>query len=461
MKRIKTRRKAARAPRRRPAGSGASPGRTRSGGGRKRATTAAGRTRGGQAGRKKVRKGARKVRGKTASRRRRTTARATTRNSRRRTTRRRPVARGKRASRGSKRVVTKGRRRTGQRDRRVNLALRRRHWWADLPDEQLLDLRFCDLKLRLTDGPLAPALARLDHEMERRGLRFRPHTWLSVEWFSPDGVPGIAIPFYLAHPRLARLERQQMHEVEGGNARWLQRILRHEAGHAIDTAYRLRRRKRWRQIFGPASRPYPIVYRPRTTSRSYVLHLGHWYAQSHPTEDFAETFAVWLTPNSTWRSDYAGWPAMRKLHCVDALMQETAPQRPVVRNRDVIEPLTGNRRTLRAYYREKSRYYQRTEPSRYDDLLGRVFAPREDYPHRPPAAAFIRHARPKLRRLLVRRARLHPYLVHHVMRLVIRRVRELDLCVHRPVREAERATLRLLERLLFDFLRRGRERYAL
>ena len=26
------------------------------------------------------------------------------------------------------------------------------------------------------------------------------------------------------------------------------------------------------------------------------MHLDPWYAQSHPDEDFAETFAVWLTP---------------------------------------------------------------------------------------------------------------------------------------------------------------------
>src|SRR5256885_16453644 len=79
------------------------------------------------------------------------------------------------------------------------------------------------------------------------------------------------------------------------------RILRHEAGHALDNAYRLRRRKRWRAVFGPASLPYPARYRARPGSRRYVHHLGEWYAQAHPSEDFAETFAVWLTPKSGWR----------------------------------------------------------------------------------------------------------------------------------------------------------------
>ena len=103
-------------------------------------------------------------------------------------------------------------------------------------------MRFCDLKLSIERSPLARHVRRLYADLERRGIRFRPHVWLSQEWFSPDGVPGIAVPFYLAHPRLERLERRIMREAEGGNARLLMRILRHEAGHALDNAYRLRRR---------------------------------------------------------------------------------------------------------------------------------------------------------------------------------------------------------------------------
>lgn len=333
--------------------------------------------------------------------------------------------------------------------------------WADLEDEALLDLRFCDLGLKLDDSPLVKPLERLWRELEARGLRFRPHVWLSEEWFSPDGIPGFAIPFYVAHPRLARLERRLMHEVEGGNARWLQRILRHETGHAIDNAHRLRRRKRWRQVFGPSSRRYPTSYAPRTTSRSYVLHLGHWYAQSHPAEDFAETFAVWLAPKSTWRTDYEGWPALRKLRYVDELMAEIAGTPAPVRRRSTVEPLSANRTTLREHYQRKLGYYGSPESPRYDVRLRRTFAPCARHPGRPSAATFLRQVRPQLQRLLIRRSRLHPYLVHHVMRLVIRRAEDLDLCVDKPLRVAKRDALGLLERVLFDFVRRGRERYAL
>ena len=174
-------------------------------------------------------------------------------------------------------------------------------------------MRFCDLKLRIERTPLARNVRRLYRELDKRQIKFHPHVWLSEEWFSPDGVPGIAVPFYLAHPRLERLERRMMRSVEGGSAASEMRILRHEAGHAIDTAYRLRRRKRWREVFGPASLPYPATYKARPGSRRFVQHLGEWYAQAHPCEDFAETFAVWLKPNSSWRRTYAHWPAFHKL----------------------------------------------------------------------------------------------------------------------------------------------------
>jgi len=159
--------------------------------------------------------------------------------------------------------------------------------WVRLSDEELLKKRFCDLRLSLKNTAVERHMRKLERDLRRRGIRFRPHLWLSTEWFSPDGVPGIAVPFYMAHPRLMRLERKQMAQVEGGNANWLLRILRHELAHALDNAFRLRRRKGWRRIFGKASRPYPDIYRARPASRNYVLHLGHWYAQSHPTEDFA------------------------------------------------------------------------------------------------------------------------------------------------------------------------------
>ncbi|NJN51800.1 MAG: hypothetical protein HC809_08505 [Gammaproteobacteria bacterium] len=283
-----------------------------------------------------------------------------------------------------------------------------------MDDDSLLEMRFKDLRLRISDSLVQPEIGMLYEELARREIGFRPHVWLSEEWFSPDGTPGIAIPFFVAHPRLRQLERNVMGEVEGGNSLWRLRILRHEAGHALDTAYGLRRRSDWRAMFGRASAPYPKDYTPRPTSQRHVLHLGHWYAQSHPTEDFAETFAVWLQPKARWRREYAEWPALQKLEFVDALMADVARGRPKVRDRSVVEPLSENTRTLGTYYRRKRAYYDRAN-QRYDDWLKRAFTSRRSRPHGVGAGRFVREIEPQLRRLLVRRTRMHPYIVDHAI----------------------------------------------
>ncbi len=332
--------------------------------------------------------------------------------------------------------------------------------WESLDDEALLGLRFRDLGLKLEDSLAWPAVQRLDAELERRGLRFMPHAWLAEEWFSPDGVPGIAIPFFVAHPRLRQLERRHMGEVEGGSRHWMIRILRHEAGHAIDAAYGLRRRADWRAVFGRSSEPYPREYTTRPGSRRHVLHLGHWYAQSHPTEDFAETFAVWLQPKARWRREYAGWPALAKLEYVDRLMTGIAGRPPVNRDRSRVEPLSANGRTLGAHYRRKAALYRQYDP-RYDAWLRRAFEARVERPAGVPASRFVREIEPQLRRLLVRRARLHPYLVDHAIDMLVHRTRQLDLVLRGPRRESKRRVVRLHERVVLDVLRRNRENYAL
>ncbi len=149
----------------------------------------------------------------------------------------------------------------------------------------------------------------------------------------------MAVPFYLAHPRLERLEKAQMLAVEGGEHEWCMRILRHEAGHVIDNAYKLRLREQRRRLFGSSSKPYPEFYAPRPYSKSFVLHLDPWYAQSHPDEDFAETFAVWLTPESNWKTRYAGWPAIKKLEYMDALMQSLVGKKPLLNHIEEVDPL--------------------------------------------------------------------------------------------------------------------------
>jgi hypothetical protein len=306
-----------------------------------------------------------------------------------------------------------------------------------MSDEQLLGMRFCDLKLQI-GKPLQKRIRRLYTELDKRQIGFRPHVWLSEEWFSPDGVPGIAVPFYLAHPRLERLERRMMRTVEGGSSESAMRILRHEAGHAIDTAYRLRRRKRWREVFGPASLPYPDTYRARPGSRRYVQHLGEWYAQAHPCEDFAETFAVWLKPNSSWRRTYAQWPAFHKLEFVDELLAGVRESRPPVRNREIVEPLRENTRTLADHYRRKLRRHSMYRRTVTDHLLERVFASERPMVRARRASTFFRAHATWLVNGVVRELGAERYSVEQILKIMVERAEKLRLWVRGSQRDAMR-----------------------
>lgn len=338
---------------------------------------------------------------------------------------------------------------------------RRKPAWADLRDEELLDLRMCDLGLKIEGTDLEPRIERLYQELQRRNLRFRPHCWLSQEWFSPDGIPGIAIPFYLAHPRLMKLEKRQMFEVEGGTHDWCMRILRHEAGHAIDSAYRLHRRRRWQQVFGKSSEPYPEFYNPKPYSKRYVLHLDSWYAQSHPAEDFAETFAVWLKPDSRWRKRYTGWPALKKLEYVDELMQEIADSPPAVRSRSHVEPLSSLRTTLRQHYEAKRAHYGTGYPDFYERDLRLLFSDSPKYAKNESAAAFLRRIRAELRKTVAHWTGTHDYTIDQVLQDMIARCRQLKLRLDRPERQAKQDATVLLTVQTMNYLHAGHHRLAL
>jgi Putative zinc-binding metallo-peptidase len=272
----------------------------------------------------------------------------------------------------------------------------RKFAWARLPDEQLLQLRLKDLKVTIDGTWLERCLGNLQDELDERGLRIKPHAWLSTEWFSPDDTPGIAIPFFLAHPRLMRLERKMFLEVEGGTVADCMRILRHEAGHVVQLAYQLQRRRRWQELFGPSSTRYPHYYRPDPDSKDYVQHLRFWYAQSHPDEDFAETFAVWLTPRSNWRKRYFGWPAMKKLQYVDELMAEIAGEKPEITRRLRVEPLSRLTYTLAEHYEKKQVFYAHDSHKTYDRDLRRIFSDDRKHRHSPAASTFLLENRAKI-----------------------------------------------------------------
>jgi hypothetical protein len=333
--------------------------------------------------------------------------------------------------------------------------------WTTLSDETLLEVRMSDLNLSIAGTELEPRIAQINAELEARGLAFHPFYYLSDEWFTPDGVPGIAIPFYLAHPRLAKLELKEMLEVEGGDPETCLKILRHEVGHAIDNAYALRRRPTRRKLFGDPGTEYPEYYTPKPYSKSFVQHLDHWYAQSHPDEDFAETFAVWLDPQSMWATRYAGWPAQRKLEYMDKLMREIAHTRPRVTSRRQLDALPRLKKTLGEHYRKKREHYGLDHPDFYESDLRNLFSDSPQYAKNMSAARFLRRIRKEVRSSVASFTDSYQYTIDRVLEKIIERCRELNL----RLTESEEATkmdfMIFLTVQTMNYLHSGRHRVAL
>ena len=331
--------------------------------------------------------------------------------------------------------------------------------WSELPDAELLKVRLCDLKLTIAGTELQERTERINAELQGRGLLFRPHVWLSTEWFSPDGVPGFAIPFYLAHPRLVELEQRQMHEVEGGTSRSCLQLMRHETGHALDNAYALHGRDDWREVFGRFDSDYVTHYQPKPYSKRFVRHLELWYAQSHPAEDFAETFAVWLDPASRWRSRYRGWPALQKLRYLDGLMQDIEGKKPVRRNRGRLEPIGELKKTLGDYYREKRARYRLALRETYDRDLKRLFSEPTGDRRERIAASFLRKERAEIRKLVSRWTGEYQYAVDRVLAEIIQRAEELGLVVASTASHVKRDAMLLVAAQTLKYLNRGHHHF--
>src|ERR671922_475929 len=247
----------------------------------------------------------------------------------------------------------------------------------------LLSKRISELGLSIRGTLIEQLVERLYCELDARGLAFHPPVYLSDQWGCPDGTPLIGVPFFLADPRLARIEEEIAVDVEGEMD--VMRYLRHEAGHAFNYAYRLYDRADWRQTFGPYSRPYREHYRVDPFSRDFVRHILGWYAQKHPDEDFAETFAVWMTPGLDWRAEYAGWPALAKLEYVDRVMREVGHQAPAVPAPTPDDlPVEVMDYTVADHYRSAEEALPIENERHFDGDLRTIFATVADSPEGEP-----------------------------------------------------------------------------
>ena len=301
--------------------------------------------------------------------------------------------------------------------------------WTSLSDEQLLERRISNLGLRLEGTALEALIRQLYDELTARGLVLRPPCHIGDEWFVPVGIPAIFIPFFLVHDRLRALERSMMLEVEGGSREWFMKLIRHEAAHAYSYAYHLPRKKKWQQTFGRTSREAtPDFYQPRPFSRSYVVHLDDWYAQSHPDEDFAETFAVWLTPGLDWRARYAGWKALQKLQYVDELMRSLAGQPPRFLPEYRVADHDCLNLKLKTYYARKRKLYEDTYPDFYDKDLRQLFSA-ADGPGRITASAYLRRRRRRLLNSVCQWTNEKKFRVNKLLARLIERCDQVDLHV--------------------------------
>jgi hypothetical protein len=306
--------------------------------------------------------------------------------------------------------------------------------WENVADGELLKWRICDLKVRIEGSVLEKRIHLLHEELAAKNVRYRPICYLSTEWLCPDRIPCIGIPFYLAHPRLTRLEKTVMLDAEGEGEEECMKLLRHETGHATNYAYRLFRRSRWRELFGPISLEYnPHDYRKRPYSRKYVLHLDDYYAQAHPDEDFAETFAVWLTPGFDWKAKYKGRAvALKKLEYVDHLMKGIAAREPLVRNGKKYWSAARTRATLGNYFKNKKREFDRAYTGFYDPVLLSLFT--TDGGNMKAHRFFAQHRR-YLIDSIAHWAVVPKYAVHHLIRRLSHRAKELGLRLRSPESE--------------------------
>jgi hypothetical protein len=220
---------------------------------------------------------------------------------------------------------------------------------ADARQQDLLSRKISELPLRVEGMHLEGLVMRLYKELQVAGIAFKPNIYLSDSWGCPDEVPVIGIPFYLADPTVCSL-LGQMGGIEVGDDATLMMILRHEAGHAFNYAYRLYDKPDWQTLFGSFSQPYKDEYQVDLSSTRFVHHLAEWYAQKHPDDDFAETFAVWLTPYSDWQTAYAGTPASDKLQYVERVAAEYGEKAPIVTGGVVDMPVEEISMTLSEWY---------------------------------------------------------------------------------------------------------------
>jgi hypothetical protein len=330
--------------------------------------------------------------------------------------------------------------------------------WATVRYE-LLNTRVSELGLEVEGSPVEPYVRRLYRELAAKGLSFRPDVYPTDSWGCPDEVPVIGMPFYLFDKRLARIEEEQTGEIE--DPQHIMMLLRHEAGHAVSYAYLLYKAPEWVEMFGSFTKPYRDHFRPDPLSRGFVRHLvhhryGRTYAQKHPDEDFAETFAVWLTPRSGWRRRYRNWPALGKLRYVDRVMSSLRGVPPACTGGQLCTPVEEMDVLLAEHYGQRAERYRDAAQGYVDDKLRQVF-PQVNGRTLVPVGDLFRKHRAALTARVAQWSELGEEEVHVILSKLEDRAEALDLSFRRGQLAAKILDVTsLATALAMDFVYTGR-----
>lgn len=328
--------------------------------------------------------------------------------------------------------------------------------WVELAEEALLEHKIADLGLQISATDLESQIQELYANLAQKNIPFRPACYLADEWFVLEGKTAIGIPFYLAHPRLKKIEEKIMLEAEGADPKEFIKLLRHEAGHAVFYAYRFNKNPLVKKTFGSSPEEIPTSYRPKPYSKSYVRHLDNWYAQAEPDEDFAETFAVWLTPDSDWQKNYRGWPALQKLQVMDRLMAEIMEKKPWVEAAEKAFYASTLRLKLKTYYARKQKYFAQDYPDFYDRDLNKIFTLEKPASGAVSAREFMKRHQKNIVQKVSHWTREKKFIVNNLYKKLLERCTELSMYLKQEESETLMELSSFLASLISNYLYTGK-----
>jgi hypothetical protein len=322
-----------------------------------------------------------------------------------------------------------------------------------LTTEELLSTRIKDLKLDLPVKYKAEIL-KLSNALKAKNIKWRPHFWASDEWFSPDGIGGIAYPFTLCHPKLIKLETHHLGHCEGKHTNEFFKLLAHETGHAIDNAYRLRKKKCRQKLFGLSGKKYPSSYRPKTNSLDFVQFLNDFYAQAHPDEDWAETFAVWLT-SSNWKSKYKNSKALTKLNYIDEVMKGLTNVTDFKRTKKTYQTSSNDTRTVEQYLKDKKKNLKLNRPNFYSLKIPQKFFTQQVSTHK---GILVTEFIAKNQKYLINKSLKDKWITKRCLKELEAECKNKRYRLKYNARRSEYIITKLIEDHFDDFIKQGRTR---